>query len=283
MNNQEQIDYWNGAAGQRWADMDQTMARLLQPITEALLPRAGAEGRRRALDVGCGGGSQSIMLGQLLGEGASVLGVDISEPMLAVARAKARQLPPGCASIEFLQADASSHPFPPASFDLVFSRFGVMFFDDPAAAFTNLHQSMEAGGRLAFSCWQSMKDNAWTWIPIQAALQHLPPPEPMAPGAPGPFAFADPERVKAILGSAGFHHLSVEPFATTLTVSEAPSLAESVRDLANIGPVARLLTDQPSAILEQVFKAMEEVLEPHYNGRCLALPGAVWFVTATSS
>ena len=282
MTNQEQIDYWNGEAGHRWADMDQTMARLLQPITEALLPRAGAEGRRNALDVGCGGGSQSIMLAQLLGEGASVLGVDISDPMLEVARAKARQLPAGSARVEFLRADASSHPFPQAGFDLVFSRFGVMFFDDPVAAFANLHRAMEPGGQLAFSCWQSMKDNAWSWIPVQAALQHLPPPEPMPPGAPGPFAFADPERVETILGSAGFQQISVESYATTLAVSEAPSLAESVRDLAIIGPVARLLTGQPPAVLEEVYKAMEEVLEPHYNGRCLALPGAVWFVTATS-
>ncbi|MDH3994445.1 MAG: class I SAM-dependent methyltransferase, partial [Gammaproteobacteria bacterium] len=179
--------------------------------------------------------------------------------------------------------DAASHQFSPDSFDLVFSRFGVMFFDDPAAAFANLHQAMQAGGQLAFCCWQAMQDNAWTWIPIQAALQHLPPPEPTPPGAPGPFAFADPERVKAILGAAGFDNISIDSFATTLNVSEAPSLGESVRDLATIGPVARLLTDQPTAILEQVFEAMEQVLEPHYNGRTLALPGAVWFVTATST
>lgn len=281
--NEEQVEYWNGAAGQRWADMDETMARLLQPITEALLPRAGAEGRRNALDVGCGGGSQSIMLAQLLGEGASVLGVDISEPMLAVARAKACELPAGSAGVEFLHADAASHQFSADSFDLVFSRFGVMFFDDPEAAFANLHRAMQTGGQLAFCCWQAMKDNAWTWIPIQAALQHLPPPEPLPPGAPGPFAFADPERVKALLGAAGFHNIAIESFAATLSVSEAPSLGESVRDLATIGPVARLLADQPTAVLEQVFEAMEQVLEPHYNGRCLALPGAVWFVTATST
>lgn len=283
MGNTEQLEYWNGEAGKRWAQDDHVMARLLQPICEALLAHAETQGCKNALDVGCGGGSQSLLLAQQLGEGAQVLGVDISEPMLEVARSKLGDPAAGSAGLDFLQADAASHPFTPASFDLVFSRFGVMFFDDPEAAFRNLHGAMAPAGRLAFCCWQTMKNNAWTWIPIQAALQHMPPPEPPAPNAPGPFAFADPERVTAILESAGFKQISIQPFATTLTISEAPSLGEAVRELARIGPVARLLTDQPRTVLDQVFTAMEEVLEPHYNGATLALPGAVWFVTALSS
>ena len=178
MSNAEQIEYWNGEAGKRWAQDDDTMARLLGPITEALLEHAAVEGSQHALDVGCGGGSQSLLLAQRLGTGARVLGVDISAPMLEVAAAKAETPAGGRAALQFTRADASEHDFGPDRFDLVFSRFGVMFFADPEGAFGNLRRAMLPGAKLAFCCWQPLKENAWTWIPLQAALQHLPPPEP---------------------------------------------------------------------------------------------------------
>ena len=140
MTNAEQIEYWNGDAGKRWAQEDDTMARLLHPVSEALLEHAAVEGCQNALDVGCGGGSQSLMLAQKLGPGAQVLGVDISEPMLQVARGKAAEADPARADISFLQADAATYDFGSQEFDLVFSRFGVMFFDDPVGAFRNLHK-----------------------------------------------------------------------------------------------------------------------------------------------
>jgi SAM-dependent methyltransferase len=279
--NTEQIEYWNGEAGRRWAQDDETMARLLRPISQALLDHASLEGCKNALDVGCGGGSQSLMLAQRLGAGARVLGVDISEPMLEVARSKAGT-PAGSerASVEFLRADAAAHAFPPGSFDLLFSRFGVMFFDDPEAAFTNLRGALQPRGRLAFSCWQSVKNNDWVRIPLQAALQHLPPPEPPPPNAPGPFAFADPKRVESILQGAGFSEVALHPFSTTLRISEAQGLPEAVRELARIGPVSRLLTEQPQAVLDTVFPAIEEALKPYFREGALDLQAAVWLVTA---
>ena len=280
MDNREQIEYWNGDAGRRWAQDDDTMARLLQPICEALLEHAAVERCRSALDVGCGGGSQSLMLAQRLGEGGHVLGVDISEPMLGVARGKAAAPAAGRASLEFLLADAASHAFEPGTFDLLFSRFGVMFFDDPTAAFANLRRALQPQGRVAFCCWQAVKDNAWTRIPLQAALQHLPPPEPQPPNAPGPFAFADASRVESILAAAGFGDIAIETHSTTLRISEAPSLAGAVRELARIGPVSRLLADQPQATLDKVFPAIEAALEPYYRGGALDLQAAVWLVTA---
>ena len=280
MANSEQIEYWNGEAGKRWAQDDDTMARLLGPISQALLDHAPLEGCTSALDVGCGGGSQSLMLAQRLGESARVLGVDISEPMLEVARRKAETPAAGRASLEFLRADASSHAFPPGSFDLLFSRFGVMFFDDPVAAFTNMRGALL--GKLAFCCWQAVKDNDWVRIPLKAALQHLPPPEPPPPNAPGPFAFADPARVTSILESAGFSNVALHPFSTTLRISEAAGLPEAVRELARIGPVSRLLADQPQATLDKVFPAMESALDPYFKDGALDLPASVWLVTATS-
>jgi len=281
MSNAEQIEYWNGDAGKRWAEDDDIMARLLHPVCEALLDHAPIAGCSAALDVGCGGGSQSFMLAQRLSSSARVLGVDISGPMLGVARSKSAA--PGSAQVEFLQADASTHAFPPDSFDLLFSRFGVMFFDDPVAAFANLLGALQAGGKLAFSCWQSMSDNDWTRIPIEAALQHVPAPEPPPPNAPGPFAFADAGRVESILGEAGFSGISVQPFLTRLRMGEASELSQAVRELARIGPVSRLLTGQPAEVLEKVFPAMEAALAPWYEDGALSLPAAIWLVTASAA
>ena len=282
MGNAEQIEYWNGDAGKRWAQDDGTMARLLHPITEALLEHAPLTGCRHALDIGCGGGSQSLMLAQRLGEGSSVLGVDISGPMLEVARRKREAPATGRGSLAFLQADAAAHDFEAGSFDLLFSRFGVMFFDDPVAAFSNLRGALQAQGRVAFCCWQAVKDNDWVSIPLRAALQHLPPPEPPPPNAPGPFAFADPDRVESVLESAGFGRVALHPFNTTLRISEASALPQAVLDLARIGPVSRLLADQPQAVLDTVFPAIEEALQPYFQQGALDLQAAVWLVTAVN-
>jgi SAM-dependent methyltransferase len=157
MSNEEQIEYWNGEAGRRWAEHDAMMARLLQPVCESLLEHVDVSGSRRALDIGCGGGSQSLMLAQRLGAGARVLGVDISGPMLAIAKEKIALADDDTAELEFLQADAAEHAFEPGSFDLLFSRFGVMFFDDPVAAFSNLRGALGDDGRLLFACWSTWK------------------------------------------------------------------------------------------------------------------------------
>jgi len=280
MSNAEQIEYWNGDAGKRWAQEDDTMARLLHPVSEALLDHAAVEGCQSALDVGCGGGSQSLMLAQKLGPGAQVLGVDISEPMLQVARGKAAEADPARADVTFLQADAATYDFGAQDFDLVFSRFGVMFFDDPIAAFSNLRKFLRPQARLAFCCWQAMQKNDWTRIPLQAALQHVPPPEKPDPQAPGPFAFAEPQRVQDILQASGFRDIAVESFTRDIRFGEASTLAASVRQLAMIGPVSRLLVDQEPDIMERVFSSMEEVLAPYYRDGALNLPGAIWFVRA---
>ena len=280
MSNEEQVEYWNGEAGKRWAKEDATMARLLQPVCEALLDHAGVEGCRKALDVGCGGGSQSLLLAQRLGAGASVLGIDISGPMLEVAADKIARTDDTTASLAFLQADAADHLFEPGSFDLLFSRFGVMFFDDPEGAFSNLRRALSDDGRVAFSCWQPLAANDWTRIPLQAALQYVELPAPPDPNAPGPFAFANPDRVRQILGDAGFANIAIESHTREIRFGEAPTLGESVRQLAEIGPVGRLLMDQDQDTKEKVFSAMEVVLAPYYRDGALLMSGAIWFVTA---
>jgi len=278
--NAEQIAYWNGDAGKRWAQEDDTMAHLLRPISEALIAHGQLEGCRNALDIGCGGGSQSVMLADQLGEGARVTGVDISQPMLEVARDKAALSERGRAAMDFVQADAATHGFAASEFDLIFSRFGVMFFEDPVGAFVNI-KALQPGGRVLFCCWQPVKANDWTRIPLQAALQHVSAPAPIDPEAPGPFAFSDPKRVSSILRDSGFTDIAIEPYSTALHFGKTATLSQSVRELAMIGPVSRLLVDQKQDVLENVFQAMEAVLSPHYREGTLQLTSAVWFVTAT--
>ena len=283
MSNQEQIDYWNGESGQRWAEQDQLMARLLQPIGEALLDHAGLDQCLNVIDVGCGGGSQSRMLAKRLSTDATVTGIDISEPLLAVAQAN-NQVSQDAASIEYLFADAAEYDFPTGKFDGLFSRFGVMFFSNPVAAFTNLHKGLCDGGKLAFSCWQGMDKNDWARIPVQTAMQYVTLPDNMVSDAeaPGPFAFARSERIESILQQAGFSDIQVTSHIQQIRIGEAPTLQESIREMAGVGPVQRLLAGQDEPLKEKVYKALESTMAPYYQDGAITLPGAIWFVTATA-
>lgn len=279
MANEEQIEYWNGAAGQRWAESDALMERVLSPITAALLDHLPLDGCRQALDVGCGGGSQSLQLARALGPGSAVTGIDISAPMLEVARAKAGECDEGCGSLAFIEADASEYRFKPGSFDLLFSRFGVMFFDDPQGAFNNMSAALRPGALLGFACWRALQDNDWAWLPLQTALRHVPPPEPPEPGAPGPFAFADATRVSGILEAAGFTDIGMTEYAATMQFGDGGTLEEAVTNLARIGPLSRLLAGQPPELEATVITALINDLAPYFADGALRIPGAVWFVT----
>ena len=194
--NAAQIDYWNATAGPSWVAAQEGLDIELRPWGEkaiaTLAPVAGA----RMIDVGCGCGATTLMLAERVGPGGRVLGADISAPMLALARQRAEAA--GLAQASFIQADAQTHAFEPA--DGVFSRFGVMFFADPAAAFANLRAALTERGRVVFVCWRALEHNPWMGVPVAAIAPLLPQaPQAPQPGAPGPFAFADGDRVHAIL------------------------------------------------------------------------------------
>ncbi len=281
MNNQEQIDYWNGESGQRWAEQDRVMARLLQPIGDALLDHAELDQCLHVVDVGCGGGSQSRLLAKRLSSDATVTGIDISEPLLAVAQAN-NQATENAANIEYLLADAAEYDFPTGKFDGLFSRFGVMFFSDPVAAFTNLRKALCDGGKLAFSCWQGIDKNDWARIPVETAMQYVSLPDNMVPDAegPGPFAFARAERIESILQQAGFSNIQITSRIQQIRIGEAPTLPESIREMAGAGPVQRLLVGQDDSVKEKVYKALESTMAPYYQNGAITLPSAIWFVTA---
>src|SRR5581483_2213512 len=276
--NQEQIRYWNEQGGPRWVLMQQRLDAHIQPLGLVALQRAEAKPGERVVDVGCGCGQSSLELAERVGPNGSVLGIDISHPMLN--RARERQQGLGCANLEFVQADAQTHQFTHEQFDLVFSRFGVMFFENPTAAFRNLCTALQSNGRLTFLCWQALEKNDWARVPLKAALQHVQPPAPPAPGAPGPFAFADPGRVRQILEAAGFTAVHCESHEAELNMGGATTVDEAVEFSLEIGPVARLLADNPAGTRTRVAQSIREALTPYAGSEGVRLPGAVWVVRA---
>lgn len=269
-----QTEFWNGVSGQRWAEQWAALDRAIRPFGEAALSKANARPGERVLDVGTGCGETLLALAGAVGSSGKVCGVDISAPMLAVARQRAGSLP----QAELIEADAARFTFK-REFDLVFSRFGVMFFEDPIAAFKNIRSAVKDGGRLAFVCWRVPQENPWVALPVMAVKSAWPdaPALPPAEG-PGPFAFADAEKVKRVLEGAGFQDVQLERFDADVCLGESPS--QAIEFALSAGPAARLMADATPEIRERVKGAMAEALTPHFkDGRC-ALGGSTWVVTA---
>ena len=274
--NADQIAYWNGTGGQRWADRQPVQDILLKPIADILIDRARIKAGERILDVGCGSGSTSFAFAQAVGPAGHVTGIDISAPMLA----RAREVAPRGAPVEFILADATVHAFAAESYDLLASRFGVMFFADPALSFANMRKGMRRSGRLAFACWREPRENPFFMMPLQAAYRHVPRMPQPGPEDPGPFAFASEERVRRVLGAAGFTAIALEPCNLALDVAVGRGLDAAVQGALEIGPAARALTDQPPDVVSAVAKSIREALTPHVKGQTVPLNAAIWIVTA---
>jgi SAM-dependent methyltransferase len=277
--NADQIAYWNGPGGQRWSDRQQVQDVLLAPVLDLLIDRAGAQAGERIVDVGCGCGAATIALAQKVGASGYVLGVDISAPMLA----RAKQMAPAGQQLEFVLADATVHPFVPASFDLMVSRFGVMFFEQPVLSFSNIRQALKPSGRLAFACWREPRDNPWMMAPLQAAYRHVPKLPPVGPEDPGPFAFASEERVRGILGEAGFSGINMERCEIALDIAIGRGLQAAVESAVEIGPANRALEGQSAEVHAAVAQSMREALAPFVSGQKVVLGGSIWMVTARAS
>jgi SAM-dependent methyltransferase len=276
--NAEQIVYWNDQAGPKWVAVQALIDDQIRPLGHLAMERAQLRAGERVLDVGCGCGDTSLELARRTAPGGSVHGVDISAPMLERARAQATATG---AAAQFTRADAQTHAFGAASFDVLFSRFGVMFFADPTAAFANLRRALRPQGRLAFVCWQAVGDNPWMFVPFVAALQHLAPPPLPAPGAPGPFAFADADDVRRILGGAGFTDVALEPVRMTLSVGGGQDLDATVDFLLQMGPAARALREATDpTIVPRVAAAVREALVPYETPTGVRMDSASWIVTA---
>ncbi len=272
--NAAEIEYWNGPVAERWVREQTTLDRVLAPFGEAALQSAALAAGERVLDVGCGAGAMSLALAHRVGPKGSVLGVDISGPLLSRARERAKGKP----NVEFVQADASEHAFEPES-DVVFSRFGVMFFHDPVGAFTNLRRALREGGRFCFACWRSLEENIWMRVPVDAALSVVPQSAPPFSGdGPGPLSLADRGRVERTLAAAGLEDVQLQAFDADFVFSEA-GLDEAVRFATQIGPAARILSGVEDADLrERAAKAIAAALSPHLRGQRVAVRGGAWIV-----
>ncbi|HEX4522649.1 MAG TPA: methyltransferase domain-containing protein [Casimicrobiaceae bacterium] len=277
--NSEQIAEWNGALGQRWAAMRQEVDRIVAPFGEAALKAAAPQPGERVIDIGCGCGETAIELARLVGPTGSVLGIDVSQPMLEVARSRGTSA--SCSQLSFREGDASEARLPP-NMDLLFSRFGVMFFSQPSNAFSHLRKSLRKGGRCVFVCWRTPRDNAWAMTPLSAARKALDiTPPPSDPEAPGPFAFAEEERLRTILSDSGFEHIEPQRFDASIFLGATPrSAAEGV---VQMGPVARLVREVGVEHLPIIVDAIERTLAPLAapNGH-VSLNGSTWIVEATN-
>jgi SAM-dependent methyltransferase len=269
-----QRDYWNSQVADEWvrnADaIDQMLVSLTDAAFEALALRAG----ERVLDIGCGSGATALKAAALVGGGGHVVGVDISQPLLGLARQRAE----GRGNVAFIEADAGADSIPAGPFDAAFSRFGVMFFDEPVAAFSNIRGAMTASGRIVFACWRPFAENRWTAEPLAALTPLLKDPlTPADPNAPGPFALSDPDKVRRILSEAGWRDVSVAPWDGNVAIGA--DAEEAAAYLVKIGPCARAINEQNLDPVE-AKRLLLEFLARHEGAEGVALPAACWIVSA---
>jgi SAM-dependent methyltransferase len=278
--NHEQAEHWNSEEADHWITHRGRYDQLLEPFADMLLEAVALEAGDRVLDVGCGCGATTLAVARVTAP-APVVGVDLSAPMLTQARADADRA--GLRNARFEQADAQVHPFDAAAFDTVISRFGMMFFADPTAAFTNLRRATRPGGRVVFACWQGLTANEWLLVPGAALAHHVALPDlgaPGAPGAPGMFALADPERTRAVLTQAGWRDISITGRHARIHIGGCGTLDDALEFLRT-GSIGRtVLRDVDADTAADALAAVREALAPYLTDDGVRLDAAVWLVTA---
>jgi SAM-dependent methyltransferase len=271
----EQAAYWNGPGGDGWLAAYERIQRSLADIGDIGLAAAAPQHGEHVIDIGCGTGGTTTALAHAVGIAGHVLGVDISETLVEAARAHRLE------NATFVVGDAATHPFKPESYDLVFSRFGVMFFADPVAAFRNIRRALKPTGRLVFIAWRTPQENPWGTVPARAAQPFLPPQPRPGPEDPGQFSFGERARVERILSEAGFHKLRLEPIDRQIWMG--PSVADVVAGAGRFGPLARAFAGAEPAAIEKAKQAIAQALAPHEGPDGVRLPGACWLVEANAS
>lgn len=278
--NADQIKHWNEVSGPKWVALDNLITSGIRPLGEVALARADVKAGERVLDVGCGCGETSIAAARLVGPTGSVLGLDVSAPMLERAREAARAA--GALNVRFEEADAQTVALPERTQDVLYSRFGVMFFGDPEAAFTNLRRALRPGGRMSFVCWRELAENPWMLVPAMAAMQHFPIPPP-DPSAPGPFAFADSGKVRGILERAGFVDVAFEPVDRELFVAgEGADFDQVVSFAMAMGPTGAAAQKASPEARSAAAQAVREALRPFQTAEGVRMASGSWVVTAAS-
>jgi len=272
-NADEQKKLWNGLAGHAWVDTQDLLDRIYKPFEALLGDLVAARSPRHVLDVGCGTGSTTLAVARLLGENGRCTGIDISEPMIAAARARAEREQ---APTDFICANAQTHAFERASVDMIVSRFGVMFFDDSIAAFANLRRAATADAELRAIVWRSAADNPFMTAAERAAAPLLPNLPPRRPNVPGQFAFANTEHVRTILEEGGWSGITISPIDVACTLPET----ELTRYFTRLGPVGLVLHDVDEQTRERVVTTVREALTPYVHGAEVRFTAACWMISA---
>jgi len=270
--------FWNDAGGRMWVNYQHVIEASMAPFGQKVMDILDFNDGERVLDIGCGCGGTTYEIAQLVGSNGSVFGVDISE--MIIASAKKKVCKNNQSNIVFECVDAQTHSFDMNVFDVVFSRFGVMFFDDPIVAFENIRKSLIAGGRMAFVCWQAVKDIEWINLPRNIVGEYIALPPPSPSDEPGGFSFSDANRVKEILHSAGFVNIVVEKFNSKINIGV--DLNEALRFMTHIGPAGSVLdnSDIDSKTQAKFTNDLCAALEAYQTNQGIELGSAMWIVTA---
>ena len=277
--NEEQRRRWDEEEGHHWVAEAEHFDRMLGPYGEKVVAALSPEPGEKILDVGCGNGALSLDVAARVGPRGHVLGLDLSGPMLTLAKQRAGER--GLGNVTFEKADVQVHEFESADFDGVMSRFGVMFFDDPVTAFANLRSAVRSGGRLAFMCWQSPLQNDWLMVPAATMLEFVPMPEMPPPGSPGPFGLADPDRTRSILGDAVWTGVELEPVEVQQHLGDDPASVTSFLSRTEIAKA--FLGDADEETAAKAWRAVEARLAEHTTDDGVHLTGRTWLVTARNA
>ena len=275
--NAKQKDFWSGKGGDYWVEKQSEMDIMLNPLGEKALTKLDLKSNSEVLDIGCGCGATTLEIAKKVSEG-TVTGLDISVPMLGKAESEASIQ--GIANVDFKVIDVQVDQLASEKYDYVYSRFGVMFFDDPYEAFKNIFSSIKEGGELSFVCWQDPSLNPWQSLSVQVIRGYLDMPSP-PPRSPGPFAFHEKDYVKEILEKSGFSNISFDDNQEDITMFSGKSLQEASEDYLAINPVVtEMLKDSPDDLKAEIVESLKEAFSEFHKGDGLVFPSATWVVSA---
>ena len=275
--NIKQKQFWSGAGGDVWVDKQREMDIMLNPLGERVIQGLDLKEETKILDIGCGCGATTLEIAKIVNQG-EVIGVDISEPMLERATQTASDM--ALTNISYQVKDVQVDEMPNKYFDIAFSRFGVMFFEDPFEAFNNINHSLKNDGQLSFVCWQHASLNPWQSLSIQVIKEFLDLPAP-PPKSPGPFAFEDKSYIEEILNASGFRDIEIKDNQEDIVMFSGKSIREACEDYLTINPVVtEMLKNSPSELREEILEALIGKFSNYHKDDGLLFPSATWIVTA---